>query len=138
MKHKKANTFTLLTVSIMGIAAFVFVLLFVILMLSTVKSTPAVCSTGLYRNGVCYSCPSGFTVNASYANCCNSTLCADPNNTAITEFGGDAYNATKTTTTAVLLVPQFLQIIIIAIVFLALLALIAFGGMYGYNKLKGK
>lgn len=42
MKNKKGNVFNILTGSMLGLASFTFVLIFVVLMISTVKSTTIV------------------------------------------------------------------------------------------------
>jgi hypothetical protein len=94
--NKKGNVFNYLTAGVLGLASFVFILIFVVLMISTVKSTSIVAGDS----------------NATYA---------------ITQ-----------TQTAINLIPQFMQIIVIAIIFAGLLGLIVFGGMWGYNKMKGQ
>ena len=96
MLKTRKGVFNTLVAGVLGIASLTFILIFVILMISTVK------------------------------------------NTAIVTADSNATYAIVQTQQAVNLIPQFMQIIVIAIIFAGLLGLIAFGGMWGYKKMKGQ
>lgn len=144
--NKKAN-FNILNGLLIGFIGFVLVAVLTIMIVSNMQSTNLICTDPTIPvrsvNNVCQACPTVAGTQFLYFNttnnfCCNQSVshCFGQNASAVVEYSGAAYNATKQLKDASILPPQFASIIIIMLLIVGVLSLLAIVGYNTYQKMK--